>query len=287
MRGRVALVSGALGATITGLYIYQRNAWWAEENRGRFHFHDDRGYTKHLDKVGHFNATYFQSMAVAQSLRWSGLSPSRTAAYGALAAWLVQLQVEINDGFNDLWGFDVYDVVANTLGATYFYAREQLPALDPFMLKLSYWPSEYLLHGIEKPGGTHSPGVIDDYLGHTYWLSVRLHDLLPESARPLWPGWLMLAGGVSGDRLYTPEQQRSYYVALDLYLERIIPAKTWLAASRPRGPELPEAAYAGDTAGPAADPLPPLLRSAVNASTSLRSATSPGGGGKRRPIPGR
>jgi hypothetical protein len=36
------------------------------------------------------------------------------------------LNVEINDGFNQLWGFDVYDVVANTLGAGWFYARERV-----------------------------------------------------------------------------------------------------------------------------------------------------------------
>jgi VanZ family protein len=229
--GRLALVAGALGATVAGLYVYQRNAWWAEEHRGRFHFQDDGGYTEHLDKVGHFHATYFQSMVVARALRLSGLSAAQSAAYGALAAWLVQLQVEINDGFSELWGFDVYDVVANTVGAAYFYGRERIPALDPFLLKFSYWPSEYLLEDIEKPGGTQSPAPIDDYLGHSYWLSVRVHDLLPESARPVWPRWLMLAGGVSGDRLYTPEQQRSYYLALDVDLERIIPARTWLAAA--------------------------------------------------------
>lgn len=227
---RLGLVSGTLGGVVAGLFIYQRHAWWAEEHRGRFHFHDDGGYSEHLDKVGHFHATYFQSKVISRSMQWSGLSPEASALWGTVAAWLLQLNVEINDGFSELWGFDVYDVVANTVGSGWFYARERVPELQPFVLKFSYWPSEHLMTNLDPNFADRPPTPIDDYMGHTYWVSVRVHDLLPDAAKGYWPDWLTLAAGVSGDQLYTEEAQRSYYLALDVDLERIIPVRTWLAA---------------------------------------------------------
>ena len=103
---RLSMVSGLLTAGNAALYIYQRNDWWAAEHRTSFHFHHDGGYSVHLDKVGHLHATYLQAQLVARSLRWSGLSPEASALWGTVAAWTVQLNVEINDGFNALWGFD-------------------------------------------------------------------------------------------------------------------------------------------------------------------------------------
>jgi hypothetical protein len=226
--GRLLGVTGTLVGINAGLYIYQRHAWWAAEHRGPFHFHDDGGYSEHLDKVGHFHATYLQSQIIARSLRWSGLSHESAALWGALAAYALQLNVEINDGFNELWGFDPYDLLANTLGAGFFYARERVPALQPFVLKFTYWPSEHLTAEQEGAFEDRPPSPIDDYLGHTYWVSMRVHDLLPQSARSYWPRWLAVAAGVSGDQLYTPEARRSYYLALDLDMERIIPTETWL-----------------------------------------------------------
>jgi hypothetical protein len=228
--GRLGLVGGSVGSILAGLYVYQRHAWWAAEHRGGFHFHDDGGYSLHLDKVGHFHATYFQSQVLARALRWSGLSPEASALWGSVGAWIVQLHVEINDGFSELWGFDVKDVAANTFGSGYFYLRERTDFLDPVVLKFSYWPSPHLQDRGEYSFEGRPPSPIDDYSGHTYWVSLRVADLLPEAAAQVWPDWLTIAGGVSGDQLYTVDARRSYFLSLDLDLERIIPTHTWLGA---------------------------------------------------------
>lgn len=226
---RLRMVSGLLTAGNAALYIYQRNAWWAAEHRTSFHFHHDGGYSVHLDKIGHLHATYLQAQLVARSLRWSGLSPEASALWGTVAAWTVQLNVEINDGFNALWGFDPLDVVGNTVGAAWFYARERIPELRAFVLKFNYWPSGHRVdQGEDFEGRLLSP--VDDYMGHNYWMSVRVYDLLPESARRVWPEWLAVAAGVTAEQLYTEERHRAYFLALDLDLERIIPVRSWLAA---------------------------------------------------------
>jgi hypothetical protein len=227
---RLALVGATVGGAVAGLYYYQRHAWWAAEHRGSFHFHDDGGTSLHLDKLGHLHATYFQSKVLARSLRWSGLSVESAALWGAVASWTVQLNVEVNDGFSELWGFDLKDLLANTLGAGYFYLGERTNALDALELKFSYWPSERIRGRAGRPEFGPLPGPVDDYAGHTYWLSVRPGGILPGRAGELWPDWLMLAGGVSGDRMYTPDARRAYYVSLDLDIRRLLAANTWAGA---------------------------------------------------------
>ena len=223
---RLAVMAGTLAAGSAALYIYQKNAWWAEEHRTSFHLHYGDS-SKSMDKAGHFLGTAVQSHVIARAARWSGLSPNESALAGATAAWLLQLHVEVEDGLNALWGFDPYDVVANTLGAGVFYAQERVPALAPFALKFSYWPTQGVTNQPPEFEG-RPPSPIDDYDGHTYWLGLRVHDLLPVSAARYWPPWLCLAGGVSGHALDTDEATREYFLSLDVDLTRVLPARTWL-----------------------------------------------------------
>jgi hypothetical protein len=228
---RLALVAGGLTAGTIGAYLYQNHLWWADEHRNGFRFHTDGGHSEHIDKLAHGHATYVGAQLVARSLEWSGLAPGPAAAWGSLGAWLMQLNVEIRDGFSEAWGFDVEDLLANTVGAGFFYARERVPALQPLVPKFTYWPSEHLWNDHEGAFGDRPATPLTDYMGQTYWMSLRVHDILPESMRGAWPPWLAVAGGISGDRLYTEESRRAYYLSLDVDLERLIPVDTWLASA--------------------------------------------------------
>lgn len=227
VKPRLAVVVGGLAATSLALHLWQRNAWWAAEHRTSFHFHDDGGYALHLDKAGHFHATALEATVIARALRWSGLSHDAAALWGTLGALALQTHVEIEDGHNALWGFDRLDMLANVLGAGFFYARERLPALEPVVLKWSYWPAR-LLEGRDDGFEDRPNSFIDDYGGHVYWVALRVGDVLPEGARPYWPGWLNLAVGVSGRHLQTPEAHRELFLSLDVDLVRLFPAETWL-----------------------------------------------------------
>lgn len=227
VRPRLAAVTGGLVATSVALHLWQRNAWWAEEHRTSFHFHDDGGYALHLDKVAHFHATALEAAVIARALRWSGLSDNASALWGAVGALALQTHVEIEDGHNALWGFDRLDAAANVLGAGFFYARERVPALDPFVLKWSYWPAR-VARGRDDGIADRPNSFIDDYEGQVFWVAVRVADLLPEGARPYWPEWLGLAVGLSGQHLQTPEARRELFLSLDVDIPRLFPAETWL-----------------------------------------------------------
>lgn len=224
---RFAAVTGVLAAGSVSLHLWQKNAWWADDYRTSFHFHDDGGYALHLDKVGHFHATYLEAFVIGRSFRWSGLTDNQAALAGAVGALALQTHVEIEDGFNALWGFDVYDMAANVLGAGFFYARERIPALQPFVLKWSYWPAR-VATGRDGTVAEQPNSFIDDYAGQHMWVGVRVHDLLPDGAKPYWPAWLGLAGGVSGRYLQTDRARREYFVSLDVDLTRIFPQDTWI-----------------------------------------------------------
>jgi hypothetical protein len=226
--GRLAAVTGTLGAIQLGLFVHQKHAWWAEDHRGSFRFHDDGGYSLHLDKVAHFHATALQAQVISTSMRWSGLTNNQSIFWGTMASLALQTHVEIQDGYNELWGFDPYDMLANVLGAGFFFAREHVPALQPFVLKWAYWPSPHLTRHHDEAFSDRPPSFIDDYLGQTFWVSARVHDLLPDGAKPYWPPWLCVAAGVGGADLYTEHARREYFISLDVDLPRLIPASTWL-----------------------------------------------------------
>ena len=54
-KGKMLVVSSALGLALTGSYLYIENSWWADKQIP-FHFDDgaDLKYALNVDKAGHF-----------------------------------------------------------------------------------------------------------------------------------------------------------------------------------------------------------------------------------------
>ena len=222
---RFALVTGSVGAFNVGLYFWEKNRWWRQELATPFHFDDDWRYSLGLDKAAHFYATEIQAFAYARALRWSGPPPLAASLMGAGIAWVVQTHVEYQDGFNRRYGFDRYDIAANTLGAAWFVAHEHVDFLRHFNIRLGYFPSKRWREGLGERRATFA----DDYAGHSYWLSADVEQLVPGLS--FWPGWLDVSGGVSLNDWTDSEPYsgyRSYYLSLDLDTAELIPRSTGL-----------------------------------------------------------
>jgi hypothetical protein len=225
---RVAIVGGVLGATVTGIHIYQQNAWW-EGQRGPFHFQDDPDYALNVDKAGHFYGGAFGTFLGRKSLEWSGASKT-TAVWGGFALGaLFELYVEFEDGFARDWGFSPGDAIADVAGAAWPVVQHYVPVAAQLQPKFSYWPSKAMLDG------THPGNAIDDYEGQTYWMGIHVHGLLPRTWQEYWPKWLGLAVGVSirnmphWDSNANPDAlQRNIIIALDYDMREIIPGDSWL-----------------------------------------------------------
>lgn len=216
---RLAIVGGVYLGGVAAIHIYQRDAWW-KGRRGPFHVEEDLVYAKNIDKVGHFYGARIFTFTLGKSLEWAGLQEDHALIYGAVGATLFQTYVEVEDGFALDWGFDRVDFLADLLGAWYPVAQHHVPALRNFDVKLSYLP--------KTPSGAGAfPGqrktALDDYEGQTFWLSVRLGQMLPED---VWPRWLNLSAGFAVRNNLTPQRYLAVLLAPDLDLKSIIPAST-------------------------------------------------------------
>jgi hypothetical protein len=220
--GRLLLVGGGMLGIMGGIHVYQQNGWW-KDNRAPFHVREDPTYALGVDKVGHFYAGNLLSVLLGRAFRWTGYRHETSLLLGAGTATLFQTFIEVEDGFST-WGFDRVDFAANIAGAWYPLAQEHVPLLRNVNLKFSYLPSP----NIHEPGAF--PGqkrlLMDDYEGQTFWLSLTVERLLPESARPWWPDFLALAVGYGARDILSPDKVPVWLLALDYDMAAVIPRTT-------------------------------------------------------------
>lgn len=221
---RLLLVGGTLVGAMTAIHIYQQNGWW-KDNRAPFHFQEDLKYGLTVDKIGHFYGGAVLGFVMSKSLQWANLPEESALWIGAGGSLLFQSYVEIEDGFSK-WGFDRVDFGSNLAGALWNPARYYVPYLQNFDLKLSYHPSELIgtKHGIGFQGQKHI--MIDDYEGQTFWLSVKVGNLLPEKIKDYWLPFLGIAVGYGARDIAGTEPHRVYFLAPDLDMTKIIPDDT-------------------------------------------------------------
>ncbi len=220
-KGRLALVGGTLLGSMLVIHFYQQSGWW-KDNRAPFHFEEDLVYGLSVDKIGHFYGATLLGFLIERSVRWADVSDESALWIGSGGALLFQTYVEVEDGFS-AWGFDRVDFASDVGGAAWPIARHYVPYLRNFDLKLSYHPSDLL----GNPGGVGFKGqkhlIIDDYEGQTFWMSFKVHGLLPESARGFWPEWLCIALGYGARNVAGPDPHRVYFLAPDLDMTKILP----------------------------------------------------------------
>lgn len=221
---RLVIVSAAVATTMAGIHIYQQNGWW-KGNRAPFHFTEDLVYGLWVDKIGHFYGGSALAFGMQKSLEWANVPEEKAVWIGSGGSLLFQSYIEIEDGFSR-WGFDRVDWAFDLAGASYPVLRHYYPWLRNFDLKFSYHPSDLL----GNPGGIGFKGqehiMIDDYEGQTFWLSVKVHDLLPASLEGCWPEFLCLTVGYGARDIANPDPRPVYFIAPDIDMTKIIPDDT-------------------------------------------------------------
>jgi Predicted periplasmic lipoprotein (DUF2279) len=212
--GRLATMGGIYLAVGVGVHLYQNSSWW-KGRRSSFRIENDWSYALNIDKLGHFYATQFLGHLFSSGLEAGDIESEPAAIYGAAAALAFELYVEIEDGFGIDYGFSPGDAGSDILGASYYLAQYYFPVLKNFQFRYSYYPSKKLRDGEHK-------GVIDDYEGEKYWLSMRVKNLLPESLSKHWPSFLNISAGMGVENLNgIGGGQREFYIGLDLDAEAL------------------------------------------------------------------
>ena len=211
----LAGVGGIYLAAGVGVHLYQNNSWWRGKRTNKFRVINDWTYALNIDKIGHFYATQLLGHLFSSGLEAGNIESETAAIYGGIAALAFELYVEIEDGFGIDYGFSPGDAASDVLGSAYYIAQYYYPFLKNFQFKYSYYPSNQLREGKHK-------GIIDDYEGEKYWLSIRIKNLLPENLSGYWPSFLNIACGMGVENLYGEgEKQRKFYIAFDFDAEAL------------------------------------------------------------------
>lgn len=216
------LIFGGAGlGSMVAIHINQRNAWWSKD-RGSFHFQEDWASALQVDKFGHAYGTYMFAYAFSEILQTSGLSRDDAVLYGSIAGGVYQTYVETEDGFGNTWGFSPSDWYFDMFGAGFFLAQHYIPDLQNFTPKWEYASTEW----INRPTISRPKSFMDDYNSSTFWISVNVHNLLPQTAKKYWPNWLFFAIGYGGDAIDAKQDtltQKRICLSLDISLRNILP----------------------------------------------------------------
>ncbi len=218
---RVAILGSVTIASGFAINHQMRNAWWSG-NRGPFHFREAFEYARNLDKLGHVYGGYLASFIFYRMTNWTGINESRAVWYGASLGFLFQLYVETQDGFSTRWGFERWDAIGDFLGAALFVARYHFEPLQYFQMKFSYLPSENFR---ARRDARDVENWIDDYEGHTYWVSFRAGEFAHDRFSA--PSWLRLFNIAGGWSLGPNRDHTEFYLGLDWNFEAL-PGNNWL-----------------------------------------------------------
>lgn len=243
---------GIAATTYSGFSIGLYNAWYRQYPQEGFHFFNDAGEWRNMDKVGHFYTAYFQGVLCYRGARWTGLDKDKSLWVGAICGGLFQTTIEVMDGFSSEWGFSVPDFVANAGGIGFYLAQQKLWDEQRIHIKVSSWPVDYPELTLSSAGGremaladrvddlygtSFAERYLKDYNAQTYWASVNVASFLGPDTR--WPRWLNIAVGYGAENLYGGyentwesdghryalpadyDRYGQFYLGLDLDLSRI------------------------------------------------------------------
>lgn len=199
------------------IHYYKQRSWW-QSDKVPFHWYFDWDYSESVDKVGHFYGTTILAHAFGAGLEAGNVELSSRVWYASALALLFQTYVEVEDGYAPEWGFSPPDMACNVLGAIYPILQYYEPFFYNFQVKMSYFPV-HLNKISPQTGRKHI--FIDDYEGQKYWLTAKVHNLLPDEISGYWPPILNLALGVGVSHLRGDFGTRDFYIALDIDTEEI------------------------------------------------------------------
>jgi hypothetical protein len=231
-KGKMLVVSSALGLALTGSYLYIESSWWADKQIP-FHFDDgaDLTYALNVDKVGHFMGGLEAADMFSSSMKWAGMHEKQALWYGAAFGSGLQLAIEMKDAYAPYWGFSKWDLALGSTGALWPVAQYYNDNLKAINFKFSYYKQSDIYWELDRQRGkeTNQYAWQDDYPNQTYWLTFDINHFAETCC---WPDWLNMAVGFGlDDTQYLNEGDtkiggnNEWYIALDYDIPKML--KKW------------------------------------------------------------
>ena len=232
------VVIGSFTGLYVGSFVGLNQLWYANYPQSSFHFINDNAEWYGMDKIGHAATAYYIGYYTKDIFLWSGMSRKASIWTAGGLSFAYQSTIEILDGFSAEWGASWGDWVSNFGGSALFVSQELLWKEQRFMLKMSYWPSEYASQRPDLLGSNFAESLLKDYNAQTYWLTCNIWSFLPNRNVSKFPRWLNVAvgygangmlGGFSNPQQFasTPRYQQ-FYLSLDIDLTKLgVTSKFW------------------------------------------------------------
>lgn len=222
---RKIVATGLVGAIMATSLYDSYNTWWKDAAKPfTFLGHSEENWLsgphQGVDKPGHFFGTYALTRGIRNLLLWGGVDRNTAFWWAAGLGFWNGIQIEIGDGFSP-YGFDYQDLVFDLGGVAYAMLQSELPALESFNFKFSYWSTT----GIRSPAN-----FTNDYDAMVIWLTMNMHHVLPASLDRYWPDFLQLSVGYGVDN---HETRRKFAIGFDINLESFtVPSEDLLLAEK-------------------------------------------------------
>ncbi len=242
---RIITLSTTLPILYAGTMVGLNYLWYKDTPKSKFHFFNDVGEWKQVDKMGHFHTTYFESVWSTQMLRWAGVNNKKASWIGATMGFLFQSSIEIFDGFSKKWGASWSDLLFNGLGSTLALTQNLTWQEQRIRTKYSFHKVKYTDTQLEERaeqlyGKNPVERIIKDYNSLAIWVSITPSRFLksPSPNRQ----WLAISIGYMGGDMFGGfenkwetedgrlidrndiKQYRRFFLSLDVDFENI-PAK--------------------------------------------------------------
>ena len=212
-RGTWYRAAVAVGTYASVGMIVMEHTWYRDRDLVRFHFYDDSQAYLQVDKFGHAFGSYLQSYAGYHWFLKAGATTREAILSGASWGFLLQTPIEIMDGIHEGWGFSWSDMAANAVGSGLVIGQAMLFDEQIARYKFSYAPSRYAAIANGYLGTSPLSRLLEDYNGHTYWLSVPLARL--AGAERL-PPWLCLSVGYGANGMIGEMENITSYEGMDI-----------------------------------------------------------------------
>jgi len=201
---RIAGVSGFVGLAYSGSMIYLNQIWYAKYPRAKFQFFNDAGEWNQIDKCGHIQGAYVQSVYAYNLYRWAGLNRMEAAGYSALTSFVITSSIEVLDGFSPKWGASWSDIGANAVGSLTAMSQYMAWGEQRFWLKISMHLNQYPQGDLRNRandlfGKSIGEKFFKDYNNLNFWLSVAPGRFIPGNTKAR---WLSVAVGYGAGNMY-------------------------------------------------------------------------------------
>ncbi|HUC82621.1 MAG TPA: DUF2279 domain-containing protein [Flavisolibacter sp.] len=205
------LVGSTSAIAFGGSFVFLNKAWYQDYPRTSFHFFNDAGEWLQMDKAGHAWTAYTSSRLLYGAWRWAGLKNAKAVLLSTLTSFGYMASIEYLDGRSAGWGWSWGDIAGNTLGVSLFAMQQLGWKEQQVQLKFSAHVNKYdasLKPRADELFERSLPALLlKDYNAQTYWLSVNLKSVLPQSKLP---AWLNVAAGYGAEGMWGGFENKAF-----------------------------------------------------------------------------